>query len=53
MRSYHTLRDLFHAIATLTQPYLKQRYVAVTLEQACALHGQAVARISAAFGAPA
>lgn len=40
------------AIATLAQNYLAQRDVAVDVEAARALHGQAAARISARLGAP-
>jgi len=38
------------AVASLSQPYLAQRDVAVTVTQARALHAQAVARISAQLG---
>lgn len=38
------------AVASLSQPYLAQRDVAVTVPQARALHAQAVARISAQLG---
>jgi len=41
------------AVATLAQPYLAQRDVSVTIDQALARHGQAAQRISALLGAPA
>jgi DNA-binding IclR family transcriptional regulator len=41
------------AVATLAQPYLAQRDVSVTIDQALARHEQAAQRISALLGAPA
>jgi DNA-binding IclR family transcriptional regulator len=41
------------AVATLAQPYLAQRDVAVTIDQALDRHAEAAARISALLGAPA
>lgn len=41
------------AIATLAQPYLAQRDVSVTIDQALARHALAAQRISALLGAPA
>ena len=38
------------AIATLTQPWMRQRYITVTLPQAREVHAEIVARISAGMG---